>query len=143
MIKVHKISFKEADGGYTCSEQDILENELSKLGLYSPGLGYSAFNPALLRLVLETGTFHRQDQSRKDNIDCCKVDLSISEIRDNDETDLIHYIDCSAENNKGAFAVYDLSLLKEREEEGGHPYYQFKNPENKLEALLAVVEVTW
>ena len=116
MIKVHKISFEEADGGYTCSEQDILRRELKRLGLFGPEFRYSAFNPALLGLVLETGTFHRQDQPRRNDIDCCKVDPSSSEIRDCEEYDLIHYIDSSAERNRGAFVVYDFSKLKGKEE---------------------------
>ena len=136
---IHKISFNEADGGYTCSEQEVLKKELSKLNLYSSEFAYSAFKPALSNLVLKTGTFHRQNHPRKNEIDCCILNSSKSEIRDDHEYDLVHYLDLTAEKNKVTFAVYDKSKLKEM----CHPYYKFKEPNKKLKALLAIIKANW
>jgi hypothetical protein len=140
---VHKISFGEADGGYTCTEQEILERELRTLDLYGTEFAYTAFSPELKSTVLKKGSPHA-NSAQPDNIDCCIVDSPIAwgepGIRDNVEYDLVHYLDLTSEENRAMFVVYDKSKLVER---AGHPYYKFREPDKKLEALLAVVEVNW
>jgi len=141
-VPIHTISFEKADG-YAVTEQDVLREELTKLGLYGSQFAYSAFDPAKLGLVLETGTFHSQDGGRRDDIACCVTDsLFATEpgIRDNEEHDLVHYLEIAAEGSSFAtFAVYDRTKLKAKPE--GPPYYMFKEPDKKLETLLAVVKI--
>lgn len=140
-IPVHKISFERADG-YVCTEQDVLEIELRRLGLYGTAFAYSAFKPKLLATVLKTGTPHI-NTAYPNSIDCCIVDSPIAtiktEIRDNDEYDLAYYLAITSDGKIACFAVYDKSKMEPRKED--HPYYRFKEPDKKLEALLAVVEV--
>lgn len=151
-VPVHEISFKDADG-YVITEQDVLKRELKKLGLYGKSFAYSAFPPNRLDIILQTGTFHRQDRPRKDEIDCCILDPPGKEkgIRDNDEYDLVHYMTVANRDSRFAtFAVYDLDQLEtlkyiDRETgevtDVGHPYYQFKDLQRKRKALLAVIKV--
>lgn len=75
------------------------------------------------------------------------------EIRDDGEKDLVHYMEVAdpyGQYKFACFAVYDMGKLEVRYElnddgqliEMLHPYYQFKFPNRKREALVAVVKVT-
>lgn len=141
---VHKISLGEAHGGYAASEQNIIEGGLRELGLYGTEFAYTAFDPLLKGTVLKKGSPHA-DSLHPDDIDCCVVDspsaLGMPGIRDNDSYDLLHYLKSTSNNgDKAAFAVYRMAGLTQR---NGHPYYRFLEPDKKLEALAAVVDVTW
>ncbi|GEM_PF-7006322 len=145
-IRPFAIDFNKADG-YAVTRQDILREKLTPRGLFGPQFGYSAFKAELIPLVLTTGTFHREEFSRRNDMDCCAVDHpqnpGLVGIYHNADHGLDDYLDRGEDM---AFAVYDLSHLKERVVNGqAHtfPYFSFKDPDNKLDALRAVVNVRW
>ncbi len=140
------MDFKDVD--FNTTEQDVLERELSAWGLYGEEFAYSAFHPSLTKMVLKTGSFHDPKSNELDDIDCCILNPPLSEkrgIRDDDEDDLVSYMISAESEGKGAFAVYDRNQLEERPLpgalEGSHPWYRFKHPDRKLDALLAIVKV--
>jgi hypothetical protein len=120
------------------TEQEILKRDLSRWKLWGPEFGYSAFKPKLLNQVLTTGTY-----GSGNILYCCILTFPplVPEIGiyDNEELDLPHYIDLLSNNHLGTFAIYDRSKLDDQM----HPKYSFKEPEKKLESLVAVVKVTW
>lgn len=144
-IPIHEISFEDADG-YAVTEQDVLRRHLKKLGLYGKQFAYHAFSPDKLDSVLETGTFYPDSPGREDNVDCCVVnprDSKLKGIRHDDDYDLVDYMISSTHHseNEAIFAVLDMSRLEERPMQP-HPCYRFKNPDRKLDALVAIVRVT-
>lgn len=145
-IPVYRIQgFVEADG-YVVKEQDVLKKKLKKLGLYGKQFGYSAFNPELLEMVIATGTFHRQDYPRANQIDCCLVDKN-GEIRHEENKDIVSYMESSSVGKEGCFLVCRLDKLQGRiaDEDLGirwdETHYEFIDPDKKKEAVVAIIVI--
>lgn len=143
-VSVRKISVSEADG-YVKTDQDVLVEQLKEIGLFGNQYLYHAFPPARKAMVLNTGTPHRQNGPRANEIDC----LAADELGTNDDTNIFDYM-ASARGARnfdfGVIAVYDKKSLEPRkimegDDHPSHPYYQFKDPTHKRAALVAVVEI--
>lgn len=133
---IYSISFKKVDG-YLITEQKALQKQLKRLKLYGRQFLYSSFPPNKLNLVIEKGTA-RAESPDPDIVFCCQADpLGNLGIYHPEGHDLISYLIQHAEGFSFAtFAVYDRNKFDE--EFGGH---KFKEPDKKIEALLAVVRI--
>lgn len=133
---VYSISFKGVDG-YLITEQKALQKELKRLKLYGRQFLYSSFPPNKLNLVLEKGTA-RAKSPNPDIVFCCQVDPNGNlGIFHTEGYDLISYLIGHAQGFPFAtFAVYDRNKFDEEFE-----VYKFKEPDKKIEALLAVVQI--
>lgn len=153
---VHTANIKDADG-YAVTEQQALARELRKIHMYGKRFIYCAFAPSLLGRVLQTGTYRGPNDEDPNVIFGCIINPPGTRepgIRDTDNMDIFDYFvydTALPELNQvyGMIAVYDKRRFKPMEDrledgkinEVSHPLYQFKEPGNKLDALLAVVRV--
>lgn len=143
-IPMHRISLREADG-YAIHELDLFVQKLQALGVLDERYMYHAFHPSRLKLITTTGTPHRQNGPRANEIFC----LSARDIEQkNPNSNLLEYIQEGAEadqSNDGIFAIYHKDLLVHFEKgtpvREGDEHFRFKYPENKLEALQGLVRV--
>ena len=127
------------------SDNDFIGREINEFGFYGNGFGYSAFNPRLKENILKFGV-PSVDSVYGDYTFLCLVDgphtFFGKGIRDDDDNDLMHYVNLNSNLGKGMFAIYDKSKFVEHKEMICHPRYEFSEPDKKLDALLGVVEVS-
>ncbi|OGG09379.1 hypothetical protein A2154_01155 [Candidatus Gottesmanbacteria bacterium RBG_16_43_7] len=155
-IPVHTIDISDADG-YVVSEQGALVRELTKLGLFdATRYVYCAFVPSLLPRVIERGSYKSIDDNEPDIIYGCRAmlppEVEEAGIYDEPDTGIFNYFtddEYPLREERGTYgmiAVYDAEALSWLEIDGdtyiSSPEYTFKNPENKLAALVAIVRVT-
>lgn len=143
-IPIYEINLSEGVDGYDMTEQKKLAKELRKLRLYGINFGYTAFPPELLERVLNSGTFHEENDSQ---IDCCVLNPPGGPrgvIGHTDNDDILMYAlppNMIRKRRFGYVAVYDKTQLKLTHI--GFPHFEFSNPEKKKEALLAVIKLTF
>ncbi len=134
-----KIDLSKTDG-YNSTDEQVLQQELTKKHLFGREFGYTAFPTFLAETTLKTGTYY--DQNDK-NIDPNQMWLCLLSADGQnivaDEYSLVDYLTSSSEDMAtSCFAVYDLSHFTQGDAEF---HYQFKNPKEKRAALRAIVHV--
>ena len=122
---------------------NLLRNELKKAGLYGDDFLYTAFRNDDLNLMLKTGTYLIERGQEADFIFANKVRINRitkdEEIGHNDHTSIFIYLDRRQKGDERYFAVYNKSHFTEGKE---YDTYEFKNPDDKLKALVAIVKIS-
>jgi len=142
------------DDEYALSEQQILTRELEKLRLLGEEFLYSGYYPRLNSRVLTTGNYLSSKSPDVNKIWACTLmtppEVEEKGIWHTDGKPIFDYGFTFNGNPYGMIAVYDRSQFEWPTEIGddGQPFifaaqgkYQFKHPENKLAALVAVVKI--
>jgi len=126
-MKVETIDMKEADN-YVFTELDLIKKALKKSRVYRKDLLYRGFNGNNIPRLLKEG----QDTPSKYLY--CNDEKEITELPYVNEQNVFGY---ASEYTNPAIAIFNSKLLAER-----IPYgYLFKNPNKKLEALVAVYKL--
>lgn len=138
IVQQFEIKLPKVDG-YSETEDGALCKALKKLRLLSKNYLYSAFVIDLRERMLSSGTFHEQG----DRVDCCHFNQSAEnpEIIDDDGQGIItHVVTAMRRSQKpdALIAIYKADQLTHKFMSA----YDFKNPNQKKAALVAVVKVT-
>jgi len=129
-IKIRKLDMSKVDG-YAISEFDMIKIALVEDKKYKRGLLYRGINARNIPKLFKTGR-DNVNYSYRGIIFCCTEEEITNPYRDSAE-DIFSYA-C------GAIAVFDSNHFKKSDFEWG---YVFKDPKNKLEALVAVYELNY
>lgn len=137
-VPIYEIKLPKVDG-YAETEDSALCKALKKLKLLSASYLYTAFIVGLQERMLSTGTFHAEGS----RIDCCHFNGSKEspEIVDDDNRGIIAHVVTAMERSRSAsalVAVYKADQLQHKFMSA----FEFKNPDQKKAALVALVKVT-
>ena len=135
-MRIRTLDMGRADG-YAICEFDILKEALQREGKYlpNPQLLYRGFDADNIPLILETG------QDTIDSTIFCAVEEEITAAY---PTGYANIFDYAGENQKPAIAVFSTEHLIELENDPLGVYaYKFKNPDKKLEGLVAVYKLKY
>ena|SRR3990172_11124732 len=136
--RVHFIDLSEADG-YVHTEQSVITASLRSRNHLSQDFIYSAFNIQGIQRLLQTGTYRVKEDPNYDVVFCCQLKRgkgrSTTIESYSEGYDLVHYLTLRAEGEKdAAFVVFKANAFVSVALE----QYEFKNPNSKKEALVAV-----
>lgn len=131
------------------NSQDLLRQNLKKIGLWGDKYLYTAFSPANVKRILKTGTYRKPNAEDPDTIFACDIDRTHNKqgvITDIDY-DLFDYMVTVRDQDRRAekipylaFAIYDAT--KFNNDTVVFPQFAFNNPKKKKDALIAIVKVT-
>ena len=128
-----KLDLREAESGYVTTMQEELKKCLVSAGLFRPGLLYRGVSGSAQKV--RNLELYGTDHPNFDTVYLLRHDEVFSEDLGVELT-LFDYIDRS----HPTIAVFDETKVIERTKEIA---YKFKDPKNKLEALIAILDVVW
>lgn len=130
MIKKININLARISG-YIEGEYDRkIRGQLKKNSLYNKNYLYSIFNGNRIKQIEETGNYRKENP---DSIFALTKDELVWESEFN-KNSLKHL---SIQYDNPTIAIYDRSQFREDYEKGRYEYF-FKDPDKKLEALIAI-----
>jgi len=124
MITPQIIDLNEADG-YAITPFDLVKGALKKEKKYKKGLLYRGFNANNIPKLLKTG------QDTDNEVVFCAAEERIIDPCPDDSTDVFSY---ACNHADPALAVFDPQFFCRCDEYA----YKFKEPDKKLDALVAV-----
>lgn len=123
-VEVRELDLSNADGGYITTNFDLLRRALKRDKKYSKDLLYRGFDGKNIPKLLKTG----RDSGRGKTIFAVTQDYIYNCLG-------IDPFEYAFDHENPAIAVFDLKHFKEDIE---YINWVFKNPDKKLEALVAV-----
>jgi hypothetical protein len=113
-------------------EHEGLREVLEEAGMYNEQLLYRGIHGSKINIVRKNATDHQNYDSI--------LALNHREVYDPNSEMIATIFDYADTDTPSAIAIYDQSCFTKEQE---FYKYNFKNPENKQEALVAIVNLNW
>lgn len=128
-------------------EQGLIVDTLTQLGLYDTSqpdqFGYTAIALKKEGVVRETGSYRRGPGGAPSDGVFINSIAPDGSIRDNQEYDLVHYLEMVQVDGKALIVVYDRDQLRPATgAEHADAPFRLKNPESGSSAVKAIISVS-